>query len=535
MALESESKVIDFNRWPTVKRRLNLLINTAVFEYLSQLSDHHSGKLSEQFVVEAISEMLLYHYKKRLILFKICDWVPFNRRMVFALLSLLLAYFQEINRFIFSVSKLRYYYKPINQNFDKKINIVLGFPRHAFSIQNRDKNNKSQRMFSSFGEYLNTMSQKGELFSVYEYVRPSKVAEKHIELNDNNVKEYPRKKISPGINWRIFFYRIIKLIYHYIKIHPSIPVSNFLLKIIYVRKWFFSFDYKNIVKAIGVTEDNIEAIYVLPHADTGLLNYNGKETHKIIIYNYAANVIGFPGQYFFCLKNPILRTELKNILADIPLSAFKLNGYPIGFTDIFSQLDCVRQALNDYMGCLLPLPNFIRETQIPMLLGYESLSFNHSNNLPKNCVAIFDDGPNTRREQLSMSLMGNRVSDYEAIEEFLLESVNTCILMGFSVLIKPKYSLSNYDDRYQSLINRLHTMYEDKVIIVNPYIRMELIMKTSEYCINLPYTSTKLVADGFDTPSVYYMPIKYKDIFIDGCKNQNIIFGKEKLKSFLRS
>jgi len=131
--------------------------------------------------------------------------------------------------------------------------------------------------------------------------------------------------------------------------------------------------------------------------------------------------------------------------------------------------------------------------------------------------------------------MGNRVSDYEAIEEFLLESVNTCILMGFSVLIKPKYSLSNYDDRYQSLINRLHTMYEDKVIIVNPYIRMELIMKTSEYCINLPYTSTKLVADGFDTPSVYYMPIKYKDIFIDGCKNQNIIFGKEKLKSFLRS
>jgi len=512
-----------------------LLINTVIFDYLSKISDQNTIHLYEQFIIDAVSDIVDYHYKRRFKLYRACNKLPFNKRQAFVVVSLLIAYCHEIKQLIFKVLKLKYSYKVADQNYPEEVDLVLGFPRHAFSLSEVKVNGSGLRNTpSSFGEYLNVIRvQTHILFSIFEYEIQSK-KKGFTKCESEEIREYPRIRVITEIKWAVFNRRIIKLLYHYLKTRPTIPVGSFLLKIIYIRKWLFSFNFENILSAIEVNEKRVRTIFIFPFEDMGLLRYNKKNSSKIIVYSYSQNEFTPPAKRLAHLREPISESKLKAILADIPLEAFKLNGNAVGFTDIFNQLDYVRQALNHRMGCSFPAPDFTRDPQIPVLVGFKSTSTDWCDKSSIDYVAVFDVPPEDRQGQLSRTIIGDRTCDYEVVAEFFSECVYICLQMGYGVMIKPKYSLSNYDERYQSLMKKFQTEYEDKVIIVDPYTRMELIMHSAKYSINMPYTSTKLVAEEFGLPSTYYMPEMYRNTFGGYCENQDIIFGNRDLTLFLR-
>jgi hypothetical protein len=447
-----------------------------------------------------------------------------------------MAYYYEIKQLIFKVVKLKYSYKVADQNYPEEVDLVLGFPRHAFSLSEvieKVNGSKLRNTPSSFGEYLNvTRVQTHILFSIFEYEIQSK-KKRLTKCESEEIREYPRIRVTTESKWLVLNRRIIRLLYHYLKTRPSIPVGSFLLKIIYIRKWLFSFNFENILSAIEVNETRVRTIFIFPFEDMGLLRYNKKNSSKIIAYSYSQNEFTPPAKSLTYLREPISESKLKGILADIPLEALKLNGNAVGFTDIFNQLDHVRQALNNYMGCSFPAPDFTRDPQLPVLVGFKPTSTDWFDKLSTDYVAVFDVPPEDRQGQLSRTIIGDRTGDYEVVAEFLSECVHTCLQMGYGVMIKPKYSLSNYDERYQSLMKKFQIEYKDKVIIVDPYTRIELIMHSAKYSINMPYTSTKLVAESYGLSSTYYMPEMYRNAFGRHCENQDIIFGNRDLTLFL--
>ena len=537
IALDFEKRSdTNFDRWSTVKRRLNLLINTVIFDYLSKISDQNTVHLYEQFIIDAVSDIISYHCKRRLKLYRACNKLPFNKRKAFVIASLMMAYYYEIKQLIFKVVKLKYSYKVADQNYPEEVDLVLGFPRHAFSLSEAIEKvvgNGLRNTPSSFGEYLSVNRvQTDVLFSIFEYEIHSK-KKSFTKCGSEEVREYPRIRVTTESKWLVFNRRIIRLLYHYLKTRPSIPVGSLLLKIIYIRKWLFSFNFENILSAIEVNETRVRTIFVFPFEDMGLLRYNNKNSSKIIAYSYSQNEFTPPAKSLTYFRGPISESKLKDILADIPLEALKLNGNAVGFTDIFNQLDYVRQALNNYMGCSFPAPDFTRDPQLPVLVGFKPTSTDWFDKLSTDYIAVFDTPPEDRQSQLSRTIMGDRTGDYEVVAEFLSECVHTCLQMGYGVMIKPKYSLSNYDERYQSLMKKFQIEYGNKVIIVDPYTRMELIMHSAKYSINMPYTSTKLVAESYGLSSTYYMPEMYRNAFGRHCENQDIIFGNRDLTLFL--
>ncbi len=63
-----------FDRWDLIKRRLDKKINIAVFQFVGKTElngSEFSTDYSKQFILDAVNDIILHHYKRRLKIFRI--------------------------------------------------------------------------------------------------------------------------------------------------------------------------------------------------------------------------------------------------------------------------------------------------------------------------------------------------------------------------------------------------------------------------------------------------------------------------------
>lgn len=543
VALKSESiKKETFHRWNSTKSRLDLKLNSAVFQFIADadfVEEPSIAKLYRQFVLDAVVQIIAQHYKRRESIFRFCKRAPFGEKSAFITLSLLQTYIDETAHLAKGVSRLRRKYKIDTKQVPNIVDLAIGFPTHSFSTSAIPSDRADSKVpVSSFGEFLSSYYSKTPhetaLVSIDEYCRPSKKEEEGINTVEGSIyiSEYPRIRISAATALSTFCFTLPEVFLHSLKSISKVisSRSSVLLEIIFLRKWTRSYAYKQLIASLQADKKIIRTVYVLPFNDVGLLRYE-ELSSTIRTYNYSHNIFIPPSRMQHAYES-VWEMPLDAILSDVPISAFCLSGLAIGFTDVFTQLNDVKNILNARVGCKLPIEGTTQPPQRPVLLGYE-VPHKKSDNGSSKCVAVFDVPPETKEIQLSRSLIGDRTCDNDVIAEFLLESLETCISEGLRVILKPKYSLSNYDMEYQTLLEGFFRRFGDSLTVANPYSRMVPLLVSVDACISAPYTSTKLVAEALGKPSIYFMPEIYRRSFRDASSTR-VVFGRSELSSFLR-
>ena len=285
----------------------------------------------------------------------------------------------------------------------------------------------------------------------------------------------------------------------------------------------------NMLSDINIELKNIQNIFTLPLENIGLLKYNNEFLEKIIAFNYSQNSLIMPSPN---LDNIY---KQKKFLEYMPLYHLSLSENSYGFTSIYSSINKIKQKLNNEFG----LNFFIRKNvpdEIPITLGYEKVNFiaiDQKKLKKQKVISIFDVPPDSYYNQLSRSTNGDKINGFDFVENFMIETIKTSIDNGFAVIIKPKYSLYNYKNRYGDLLKTIKKKYKDKLIIADPYVRLDNIVKFSCASINMPYTSTKIIFEKNNIPSIYYVPKKYKQNFKIN-NDSSIRYGLSSLTLFIK-
>jgi hypothetical protein len=531
-----------FDRWVINKRRLNLIINTRIILWLSEYSRNKISNKGSQFIIDALLEIIEYHYKQRVLIYSISNKIPCLKRSFFLIASISSVYVFNFIRLFFIVLRLRLRCSGIHlENKNEKINIAIGFPTHAFSMFKKNDKDLGKgvevTVVSSFAEYLTYISSnKNRLISYYEYQRPSKRNEcfnnKYEE--DELVDSYRRVIVKPESNIAYFFKNMCKLLYGLYVNRFDFRTGFSLFTVIYITKWIYSFSFDMQLNDLGLKYSNVENIYTLPFSNLGLLKYDNEISSKIISFSYSQNTTILPGRQVLNETGFFSEAELVDILADMPLWALSYSGSAVGFTAGYKSVNNIKKMFNEYLGCSFFIKNTSWAKQIPLTLGYEnSYDFLPFRKHDKKNILIFDLPPENRNKTLSRALFGDRFAEYDMVEKFISDCVNCSIGSGFRVILKPKYSLSNYEIKYRNLISELKSKYGDDFILLDPYIKLSVVFNVASGCINMPYTSTKLIADSSGVCSIYYLPGEYRDSFLRYEGLSPVIFGKGCMQKFL--
>ncbi|MDB9915753.1 hypothetical protein OAD30_02895, partial [Alphaproteobacteria bacterium] len=518
----SKSEKVSLSRWAKAKNRFNFLINRKIIRWMANNPNSEKYSFGDQFVIDSIIELVFIHYRQRVVIYGFLKKVPCFRRELFIQISFVFILIGLLGKLLREVQSTLYVYKKVLFT-DKKINLSLSFPKHSFNVAPNYNFNECY----SFGEYLTVNYPNTAMFSIHEYVRHSK------KKGDDDISNYPSnfKRINPLRERKttLFFVRILKVIFHLLfkdnKVHKGI-----FLKLIYFRKYLYQSNFKNMIFDIGIDYKNIETIFILPFADLGLLKYKDKFYKKISAFSYSQNALIMPSPNLQVISDQI------NFFQYMPLYHLTLTEQSYGFTSLYFSVNKIKERLNNEFSLKLPVTN-VSEHEYPITLGYEKVnfpSFIEKKITKQRVIAIFDVPPASNYDAISRSTNGDKINGYEFIENFIIDTVETSILNEFTIIIKPKYSLSNYNDSYGNLLKFLTKKYKNKIIIAEPYLRMGAIVKYSCGSINIPYTSTKLIFENNNIPSIYYVSEKYRHDFTNN-NAKNIQFGNFELDLFLKS
>ncbi len=556
IAIKFESnKPGTFYRWSLVKGKLNLIINNAVFKFIGNIDYNPQGvadRYCKQFILDSIGEIVSQHYKRRVKFYKLCQKSPFNSKKVFLILSMLYAYYDEIVRLAFGIVNLRSQLNVEHGDLPDIIDLAIAFPKHGFTISSIEGSDAlGKTTLSSFGEYLIATApvtpNSFAFISVDEYSRRTKISQDAsgkrsyvVEPDDvgevDNIVEYPRTLTTAERGIFVFLSRFPDLVTSGFRSIGNI-VGNLnysLLEIVYLRKWTKSYRYKQFIDHLESIGKKVRHLYVFPFSNIGLLRYDEKVSPAIRNYNYSQNIIIPPAHYTYNIGDTILASGLDDILSDMSVKAFSFSGQAVGFTNIFTQINDTKKALNDRFNCKLPTEDIDQPPQRPVLLGYEVVQEKIDVGLSR-CIAIFDVPPESIESQLSRALTGDRTCDYDVISQFLSDCFNACISIGFTVVFKPKYALSIYSANYQSIIEGFRSKFGNNFIVVSPYANMISLLRGAHGSISFPYTSTKSISQALGKPSVYFMPEMYRRSFPECANNQDLLFGENELSNYLKA
>ena len=519
----SKFERVDFSRWCIIKRRFNYFLNKKIILWVASSSNSKKYSFCDQFLIDSIIEVVFIHYRQRVVIYGLLKKLPYYfRRVLFIQISVVCLLLGLLGKLFREIISTLYVYKR-EVSVDKTLNLCLNFPKHSFSVTHK----ADLGSYYSFGEYLTLNYPNTKMFSFGEYVRASK---KNVDsVVDNDTLEFQRHNPVRRKKIIIFVNRILKAII-YLLFKDRTVNKGFFLKLIYARKYLYQSNFTNMLVDTGLGYKNIENIFTLPFADMGLLKYSKKFYKKVLVCSYSQNALIMPSPNMQEIIDQIKLFEY------MPLSALTLTEKSFGFTSLYSNAKKIKEKLNNEFSLDLSF-TFQSEREAPMILGYEKVKFSQSIEkklIKQKNVAIFDAPPCSDYKAMSMSTNGDKIHSYEFIGNFIIDAVETSISNGFGIIIKPKYSLSKYSDSYGNLLKDLMKKYKNKIIIADPYLRMGSIVKHCCGSINIPYTSTKLIFESNNVPSVYYVPEKYK---LDFTKNfaTSIEYGRKELGQFLNN
>ena len=511
---------VDFDRWCVIKNRLNFVLNRKIMQWLSSNSSLRYAH-NDQFALDVVVESALIHYKQRASIYQLSSRFPKFGRSVFVYLSILRLFVKLLSRLLrefFLVSRV---YKA-QFSIKDKVDVSLNFPSNSF---NTIRDSRSKNCYS-FGEYLAFYYPNTTILSVGEYVRHSQ--KKDAKVSDGRVLKTCRKRPEKKTDWLLFFYRSLRLVGALLFKERNRPKGLFP-KLVYIRKYIYQFNFINMIEDLGLDINNIKTFFIMPFEDIGLLKYDSHISEKISSFNYSQNVLILPAPDLGEIAGHV------KFLKYIPLHALTLSGKACGFISLHDNINTMKNTLNYQFDLNLPVYDPSPERESPIMLGYEVSDFSNEIKegfLGKKFVAIFDLPPESQNHAMSRAITGDMVCNSTIVENFILDAIKVPISAGFFVIVKPKYSVSNYDDNYTRLLNKLKEQYGDRLVIADPYLNMKAIVDCSCASISMPYTSTKLIFEDNNIPSIFYIPEEYESVFRKNFSD-DIVFGKERLENFI--
>jgi hypothetical protein len=534
-----------FEDWNQAKNLFNYRLNRIVFRHLGRRcfcggEGTESDKImGSQFVLDAITEVVSRHFELRGKIYHFTKIQGFSHERLFVIVSLISIYCLQFIEIINCFRNLGVRFKLCGLTRSDSVCLAINFPSHGFSIPGRVSENSEElaKPFSSFGEFLlHYVSINGNrsVLSLGEYVRRSKRMEKQrLAPNENHEKTaetFPRMIVKKSRSISAFwvdFNELLSLICR--RKFSSYWKDEMVLQIKQLNKFVESIKYKALISHLTSTGRNVESIFIIPFENPfGYLKYDPKISKKTFTYNYGDNLIIPPSRHIHAIKNLNKPFDLKVVLSEISLSAFRLSGKAVGFTDIFYFMDTARKAINDKYDCALPCENEGKTKQRSAVLGFEVEHLELEISGRKN-IAIFDVPPEGRDTQLSRALSGDRTCDFKFIEEFLLDIVDLAFKKNCRLLFKPKYSLLSYSLQYRSLIESIKDKLSDRFILISPYLRIESIIEVVDICLCFPYTSPKSIAEEFGKQAYYYVPERYRSEFETSFAYSNSLIGRVEL------
>ena len=153
------------------------------------------------------------------------------------------------------------------------------------------------------------------------------------------------------------------------------------------------------------------------------------------------------------------------------------------------------------------------------LLGYETTILNPSRLIEPTTtgryIIVYDIPPDFMSKQLQYSCLGSPTNSIEFVSAFLRDIDDVCHSMDVTILLKPKYSLSNYSIDYLELINSISAANEN-FYVLNPYSRI-LESDSSSFLgvIAAPFTSILKLSRTIRPINHYYAPIIFKEMLKD--------------------
>lgn len=531
----------NFASWSKAKNSYNYRLNRAIFNYLGRREFFEKNGLDKendsQLLLEIITEIIDKHFRYRYNVYYITKKIGFQHKKIFILSSLIITYLFEIIKIIHCLKNLGLRFELNNSEIYDSVYLAIKFPSHSFSIPDQVSTKKVQsaKTFSSFGEFLlyyMTDNKNKSVLSLDEYQRHSKIAEKNTKNINNFEKEvesFPRILIKKSRSFAAIFYDFRLLLNSVSKLKCLCLFKfNIVIHIKHLHKISESIKYAEFISLLESIGKKVELIFILPFNSLGCIKYDSKLNGKILTYNYGDNLFIAPSPYLQSVKGSNSDFVIKDLLSEVSLWGLGLTGMATGFTDIFYDMDIARRNINEKYGCMLSVNAIGKIKQRPVAIGYEIYNLNFTCNNFKN-IAVFDVPPDERRHQLERALAGDRASDFKFCKEFLLDIAELADNNDIRILLKPKYSLSNYSLDYRSLINLIKKKLGNKFVMMSPYSRVGSIIDASDVCLNSPYTSARAFGEEFGKQSYYYVPEGYRMEFETNCGNFNLLIGRTEL------
>lgn len=393
-----------------------------------------------------------------------------------------------------------------------KFIVVINMPKHAFNYVRHQAN-----VHSSFGEYfVNHYGKDYDIVSLDEYVRSSATVEDIVKAEDD-LASLERKIINSSRKVKAYFQDL-----------------RYFLQQISVNKIFSIFGNLHLIFVI----DSIryEKVLLSSYCSNAfapifsdLFCYHDAVSKKVHAVMYADNIIVPP--FFSEGLSESFNGSSKDFLSQMNPSLLACKQKYIGHSKVYPQI--YYGFLRYFFGktsCEVSFPT----KSSPVILGFEK-RFNHEKEF-QGTIVIFDNPPELTQKQNERSLTRDFTVDFKFLEEFYLDILAVATQNNYKVIVKPKYDLENYSVLgYRDFLKCLEKKYGKQIIIVNPYTRMLDVVQHSDLVLNHPGTSSKNFSEFYGKLSYFYVPKRYKNVFVmKNYKSNDTLYGKADISEVLK-
>ncbi len=506
-----------FERWCYLKDLYDRSVARRIFGLIGHIGA--SEPYANMRLYYALYHIHLRHLQARVGLFRLSRCIAPGSRSLFVWLSFLQAYFDVLTRVAVETIACRKKLVLRGRADAPSAAVVIGFPAHSFNAGVDRASESAPSAYFSFGDFLT--SERGEdegqsIVSVGEYTRLSKAVERSGTSGDRAQRlEVLRAFASSDVrHFLSAFVRAARGVFG--ALLSAMPVCE----LEYVRSSLRSRRQLTFIAGLERAGVAVDKIYVLPFDDVGELRTLPETRHRIVNVNYSSNIF----------VPPINGLDDPGRL--LPLLTYYLFGRAVGFTDAFRFVNGARVAVSRRYGCNLPTPPVDRD-EIPLVLGFENASSQFECDAAVKSIALFDVPPHSFEDTLAAYHFGDRASHADVNEAFLREVTASGVQAGLRVILKPKYSLANYDSSYRALLAELERLHPGFFKVADPYGQIGLLLAHAAGAVSFPYTATMRIAAALGKPSIYYFPEKFDNGFFHGPGAYAQVARKFELEAFL--
>ena len=513
-----DTRIIDDNPKKFIEKT-NFRLNVFIFKSLSREFDKLKN---HQHLLGFINSIINNHLQKRLIIYKYSKPFGFRIYILFSFINLILFIF---HLFIRSIKNYLSEYRILDLKNLNKVVLCVGFPTHAFSVEDQISEPNS---FIEFIINQGNLKNGERIISLDEYIRPSK------NNGHQTGKIHPRIIIKKKLSIKRIFLIInfVKIIIiQYFKEYKKFSFFFFY----YLFQRVSSNSYDEIYQKLISKNIQVKEIYFIHNHNIGI-SLNKIPERKIKFFNYSQNNINpmsntFYKKYF----DHSYKHYLVDILREIDLNVFNhiiLN--QINFNMLVKHIESFKTLINKNFGINLKIQRSLTKPLAYSNLGYESIVKINLSKTQKN-ILLFDVTPENKNQILKRLFTLDLFSTFEFMETFLKEVSIVSKKYNANIYFKPKYEIKpNLISPYEKLIKEMNMLSDGRIKLINSYSKIKLHKTKFDLSINTPYTSTFYSFGELSKRSVYYIPDKYSKSIVNSI-NENVITGIKNLEKILKN